>query len=384
MIRTFVLLLWLIHGLLSLSAQSVYISRLVPGNPGNPQDVLHRIELFNQSDQYADLSRYLVVTRYFAIRLPANTYLPPYSRLRLGRNAFNGDLNIELKRLREWKVREPGTEEEGDFVALLTAGLDWLDGFYYSPLRRINFLPTEDRVRTAKGESIRVQLPDETDGRWDYLRARQDPAMAMVCIDGRWRPNSRTRNLLPAVQYRDLSTKFVDGIVNIRWRTEYERDCFFHTLERSTDGRNFRVVERVSGPVNSSRVSDYLAYDTGVEKDRVYYYRVSVVDKFGHTIHSSVSRIRTEELSGDFTFDIIRAGSSDQRSFDVRFSSKNEQRVRVKLMDEQLREISVLFYGKVEAERQNLINYRDGLSAGKYYLIVATERRRYYEPIVVE
>ncbi|MEM9984366.1 MAG: hypothetical protein AAF804_04660, partial [Bacteroidota bacterium] len=273
---------------------------------------------------------------------------------------------------------------EGDFFALLTPKLEWIDGLYYAPVDRINFLPTEEWINTKDGKRIELSLPDETDDRWAYLRNRQDPAMAMIQINGQWRPNSRIRNLMPPTEYEGLTAKFVDGIVSIKWRTLFERDCYFHVLERSTDGENYRPIVRESGPINTGDGHEYLIYDTQVEKERVYYYRVSLTDKFGNQVESSAVRVRTEEPSRDFTFDIIQAENSSQRSFDVRFSSKKPQTVRVKLMDEQLREVSVLFYGQVEGERQNLINYQDELRAGKYYLVVATEGRRYYETILVE
>lgn len=374
--------LWLVFNFLA--AQEVHISRMDPGYVQDPSNPLYRIELFNESDKTADLSRYVLMTRYLIFRLPDNTTLGPYSQLRLGRSDAEAPLDIKIQQLSEVKRRIPETREEGDFVALLTPDLEWVDGFYYSPLKQVNFLPAEDQLRTRSGNVLTVALPDEADYRWAFDRNVPDPAMAMVCINGTWKANGRTLNLIQATQYQSINTKFVNGIASIRWITLFEKDCFFHTLERSRDGKNYRPLQLFNGPVNSEKEYEYLAYDPDVEKNQVYYYRVRVTDKFGHTITSAPSRLRTVESNGDFTFDIIRTESIDQRSFDVRFYSRNQQQVRVKLMDEQLREISELYYGMVEADRQNLINYRAELTAGKYYVVVATERRRYYEPIVVE
>jgi hypothetical protein len=382
LIFVFLWLTWL--STLSLAAQGVYISRLAPGNPQHQHDVLFRIDLFNESDKYVDLSGYVLMTRHFSLQLPAKTFIAPYSALRVGRNDFNGDLDLAFSHLPTWKERQIDTEEEGDFVALLDPSLEMIDGFLFSPRATVNFLPSRDWLSPPSSECLRLQVPDESDYRWRYLRSRHDPAMAFVRIDQNWRPNSRNRNLLPATQYRELSAKYVDGIATLRWRTLFERDCFYHTLERSTDGKNYRPIEQVSGPVNSDEPFQYTLYDTGVERDRLYYYRISYTDKFGYTTYATPTKLRTQETPGEFTFDVIRAETEGSRSFDVRFSSKAQQQVRVKLLDEALREISVLFYGTVEAERQTLINYQNELANGKYYLIVATEKRRYYEPLIIE
>ena len=373
---------WL--GCLPLAAQEVYLSRMAPGNPQHQHDVLFRIDLFNESEDFVDLSGYVLITRHFALRLPTNTFIRRYSHLRLGRNDFNGDLDLAFSNLPTWKERKVDTEEEGDFVALLDPSLEMVDGFLYSPRATVNFLPTREWLQTPADDQLRLSIPDESDPRWEYLRNRRDPAMAFVRINGDWRPSSRSRNLWPATQFRDLSAKYVDGIATIQWRTLFERDCYFHILERSTDGKNYRPIEQVSGPVNSEDPFEYTLYDTGVERDRLYYYRVSCTDKFGYTTYATATKLRTQETPGEFTFDVIRAEIEGGRSFDVRFSSKDQQQVRVKLMDEALREVAVLFYGTVEAERQTLINYQDELANGKYYLIVATEKRRYYEPLIIE
>lgn len=371
-----------------LTAQSVYISRLSPGNPGHQHDVLFRVELFNESSQYADLSGYVLLTRYFAVRLPQQTFIAPYARLRLGRNDYNGDLDLAFSQLPSFTLREVDPEEEGDFVALLDPSLELLDGFLFSPRASVNFLPTEAWLAAPQGDrtdlGVRLRVPDEADYRWGYLRGRSDPAGAFVRINQRWRPNSRTRNLLLATQYRDLSAHYVDGIATVKWRSLFERDCYAHVLERSTDGKDYRPVAQVSGPVNSKDPFEYTLYDTEVERDRLYYYRVTYTDKFGYTVTSTPTKLRTQETPGEFTFDIIRAEHTNSRSFDLRFSSKAQQQVRVKLMDEALREISVLFYGIVEADRQTLINYQNELASGKYYLIVSTEKHRYYEPLIIE
>ena len=68
----------------------------------------------------------------------------------------------------------------------------------------------------------------------------------------------------------------------------------------------------------------------------------------------------------------------------MRFSARESQHVKVKLLDELLREIDILYTGTIEAKKQNLLNYTHQLPVGKYFVIVSTGSKRYYEPLVVD
>jgi hypothetical protein len=179
-----------------------------------------------------------------------------------------------------------------------------------------------------------------------------------------------------------VQTQYVDGIVTVKWSTRFEKDCYFHVVERSTDGKNFREIERVRTSGNTPGGQAYSCYDPKVEKDRVYFYRISNLDKFGNLLYSEPARVRTEASPDGFTFDVIR--DEDRRSLSVRFSSRDSQQVRIELLDEELRKISTLYLGDAEAEKQNLVSYNQSLPIGKYFVIVSTEERRFYEPFIME
>lgn len=366
-------------------AQSLYISKFVPSNPLNPQNADHRVELFYEGKKgYLDLSGYLLVTRHYVFRLPNNTFIGPMNALSLGRvtNEANKHLDLEYSQQRDFTQREIEGTDEGDFAVLYDPNRNMVDAFYFGPQKSVSFLPTRVSLKTYR-ENIELAVPDEGDSRWAYLQNPEDPAMAFICINHNWHPTSRRSNIFPAARYRFLQAKYVDGIVSLKWKTLFENDCFVHTVERSTDGNTFEVLEQLRGPINSSQPFDYTYYDAVVEKNRVYYYRIANIDKFGNIIQSSLTKIRTEENPGGFTFDILPADKHTISSLNIRFSAKESQTVRIKLLDEQLREIANLYQGSIEAGKQNLLNYTKPLPVGKYFVVVSTSQRRYYEPFVV-
>ncbi|MDX2282610.1 MAG: hypothetical protein NW241_00550 [Bacteroidia bacterium] len=365
-------------GMLSLSAQPVYISRLIPGNPAQPGDPAHRIELFNESpDQIRLLSGYWIMTRSYAVMLGPDAAVSPLTAYRIGWNAAGVYLDLELSRAAQLRARRQDGQEEGDFVALFDPQGGLVDAFYYGRRPFAGFLPAEETMDSG----VRLLAPDEGDPRWGFIQAAADPAMAFVQVGGKWRINSRTRNLIPATEFQPLQAQHVDGIVTIHWTTSHESDCYYFTVERSDDGKNYKSLARVRA---HGAQTPYTYYDTSVERDRVYYYRVVHIDKFGNAVSSPPAKSRTDELPAGFTFDIIQGDRGSGESLNVRFSSREAQQIQIQLLDEDLREVAVLFYGQVQPEKQNLVAYHQPMGVGKYFVIVAAGGRRYFEPVIVE
>ncbi len=366
-----------------LTAQNIYLSRVAPGFPGKVDDVVHRIELFNESQAYADISGYYLLTRYYSVRIPPNSFIRPYSPFRMGLVGGSGnELKLILGQLPSYERKNVLRPEEGDFVVLLDDKKTWVDAFYFGPKASVDFLP---RSLSLPGNSETFTLKDENAEVWDFLRNPVDPAVAFVRINQEWRANSRTTNLIPATNYRAIRIEdYQDGFVKLTWQTLFERDCFFHYVERSLDGKNFRLLSKKEGSRENESPRSYEFYDTEVDKDRVYFYRITHIDKFGEVIYSPMAKVRTDSNPSGFSFEIIRGEGGSDPSINVRFASRQNQDIRIKLLDEELRELALLYNDGVEAEKQNLISYRKSLPVGKYFIIVVTESRRYYEPFIVE
>ncbi|MEO0896424.1 MAG: lamin tail domain-containing protein [Bacteroidota bacterium] len=364
-------------------AQKVYISRVAPGFPGKENDAAYRVELFNESTSFVDISGYYILSRFYSFKIPSNTYIRPYSSVRIGKISDRGsNLNIVMKSLPSYEANVVDNPLEGDYVVLVSPSLAVVDAFLHSPNTSVGFLPTTVILPDGDGS---VELQDESDEEWAYLRNPVDPAVAFVRINQQWQANSRTTNLIPATAYRAIQIKdYDDGFVTLSWQTNFEKDCFFHFVERSRDGKNFVAIDTLFGRLEGEDVRTYEHLDSKVEKDRVYFYRVTHIDKFGEVIHSPVAKVRTDSNPSGFTFEIIEGESAADPIINIRFFSRQKQAVRIKLLDEKLRELGMLYNDLVDADKENLISYQKNLPFGKYYLIVITESQRYYEPFILE
>ena len=344
---------------LSLLAQNVYISKYVSGIPGQPNDRIHRIELFNESGkEFQDLSGYFLMTRNYLFQFPPQTYIRPLQSFRLGYESVAGDLDLVYSRSPLWKDRQPQGSQGGNYAILFNPDAGVEDAFYFSWSETVDFLPSSEVWTHEEQENKRLIAPEEISSEWLHLKASQDPAFAFYRIAGRWQVGSRNKNILPAVQYHTPKISYHEGVVSLNWSTQEERDCFTHTVERSTDGKRYQAIVDLAGQGISTQEQEYTFFDTDIEQDRLYYYRIANTDKFGNVVFSTPVKIRSEEEKGGFALEILKGDTSTDNALNLRFSGKEEQQIRIQLMDEELREIAVLYYGMIEANKQNLIIYK--------------------------
>jgi hypothetical protein len=348
------------------------------------EDEVYRLEIFNPSDKPVSLNGYLLVSRQYVVMLPEQAIVPPKGSLRLGKpGGPDGGPDISFQSIGDFIIRIPKRSDPGDYVVLLDTRRQMVDAFYYSPQRKVGFLPDEGELITFQNKKIPFGIPAEGNVNWSYLQMNPDPAMAFVRINKQWRATSRTRNTLPATEYSNIKAQYVNGIVTVEGNTAFERDCLDHQVERSKNGHTFQVIASLPSKQNASSTNAYLFYDDKIEKDSRYFYRLKNIDRFGHILYSNLVEVRTEEAPNGFSMEVFLSRQGTTPSLNVRFSSREAQSIRIKLLDEQWREQDILFYDDLEANSQYLIKYDGSMPIGKYYVIADTERRRFYEELIV-
>lgn len=68
-------------------------------------------------------------------------------------------------------------------------------------------------------------------------------------------------NSLP-IELLDFAAKLKNEVVELKWETTTEINNDYFTIEKSTDGVNFKEVEKIKGAGNSSINIAYKSYDT--------------------------------------------------------------------------------------------------------------------------
>ena len=341
-----------------------------------------RIDIFNSSPTTVEISGYYIATRRYILQIPPNTYLQPLKSL-----SFGPEIEAEIddylpfgEFLKAQKVMQG--KDPGDYIVLFSDNFSLVDAFYFSQDPKVDFLPFQETIASKEGEGKLLLIPDESNSRWKHLRTtdgRIDPALSFVQINGAWRISSRSKNMLPATTFTDCQAQFFDDVVQIQWKVLDEQECYNYLIERSEDGIYFQSIGTEPALGQAAEYA-YSFQDVNIKSGVQYYYRIRNVDKFGFEVFSSLASVQTGRTRDRFQMEVLDVG----KSVNIRFTSTQNQEIRIKLMDEEFREIDILYFGEVEAGKDNLIEYLNQLEIGKYYLIAQTERQRVYEEVLVE
>lgn len=355
----------------------VYLSRYLPGGR---EVVDAEVSIFNPSESIQDLSGYVLVSRYWQIVLPAGISIPAYSSLTFASTA--GDGVLYLQDFPGFSIISSSEDEIGDYISLYRrVGGSLLDGMYLSEQSEVGFLPGS--IKTNDGKMM--EIPGEMHSKWSYYPVQPDPYMAYDRNQGTWQANARKDDLFPATNYLYLQGRAIgSGEISIKWKTEFETNCRYHRIEKSTDGINFEEIGRWKGQKESYEFRDFQFTDSAINPAvSNYYYRVRHIDQVGNVVSSEIISISPSAASG-FHFNVFKEGPETGQYLRIRYSAERAQEVNLKLLDEQLRQVEVLSSGTIEPNRQYLVTYQKSLATGVYYLMVETEGQRYHEVVVIQ
>lgn len=365
-----------------LRAQGIFISKFTPGN--YLSDNFHCVELGNPAAVPADVGGYLVITRNYSVRLAAGTRIQPRSLLRIGKHSGSGQtFDIQLSNTKDFLIRFNLNEDEGNYVCLIDPKGKMVDAFYHSPRPNVPFLPDRDTLITFSGTKIPYYLPPENRQVWNYLSYGDDPGISFYQRLGKWQLSTEGTPSTPLTSYHDFSARYFDGIVTLKWSTSYEEDVISHVVERSEDQENFTRIGQVISKGNSDEYQFYPFYDKDIQPGKAYSYRVKGVDGFGNEVFSQIRSIQAEDGISEFEMEVILVPYGDEAELNLRFSSEYSQNVQIKLLNEHLAEVAILFDDYVFARRPNLLKVSRRLTSGRYTVLATTADKRFGQDIVI-
>ncbi|MEM0998491.1 MAG: hypothetical protein AAGN35_15630 [Bacteroidota bacterium] len=356
----------------------VFVSRYIPGN--YLADNNHRVQFFNPGTRPVSLEGYLMVTRDYSVRLPAAARIGPRSVFTIAKEQAPG-VNLILSDVPDFLIRFRLREDEGNYLVLIDRQGNIQEAMYYSPVPNVPFLPERDTLITYAREKLPYYVPPENRQVWSYISVGDGPTRTFVKQGGEWKLSRG--NIKPSTDYRSLNVRYFDGIVTLRWTTAFEQNCRFHHLERSEDQEVFAPVARIASQGDSREFQSYEYYEKNVEEDKTYYYRLRSEDIFGNSVFSKIRGLKTEEGQEEFSLEVISGPNITGGALNVRFTSRYAQRVRLKLFDEQMREVAILFNDYVFAGIPNLLKVDRPLVAGRYLILAYTETERFGKQVEV-
>jgi hypothetical protein len=352
-----------------LHAQVPVLTRYIPGNYLTDQS--HRVELANPGAQTLSLGGYLLVTRDYSVRLPASARIPARGSLQIGRDPAPG-VGLSLSRTPDFLIRFHFLEHEGQYIALFDPAMRLLEAAYFSPSANVPFLPDRDTCITMDGTRIPFILPPENRPVWQYVRTNSGKVGGFTKQEGKWVMQSMVVAVPPSTEYGDLQLRYQDGIMTIKWMTNFEQGCSRHVIERCQDQASFLPVGEMDGGGDSQSGRTYSFLEQGLQPGGRYYYRIKGEDASGNPVFSPIKEVVAEEVREPFLLEVVTGDVQTDHGLSIRFSSVRPQNVRIKLFDEQLQEVAFLYDDHAFGGVPVLIRVGKRLEPGKRYLVMAT------------
>ena len=120
-----------------------------------------------------------------------------------------------------------------------------------------------------------------------------------------------------------------DRIVDLSWSTATETNSDYFTIEKTTDGANFREIVRVKAAGNSITPLQYVSFDSEPTPG-ISYYRLSQVDRNGQT---SFSKIVAVNINADVADPLLVHPNPSASKINITYTAPGPQRSSILIYD---------------------------------------------------
>lgn len=179
-----------------------------------------------------------------------------------------------------------------------------------------------------------------------------------------------TNNCVLPIQLTEYTAQYDGNAVNLNWTTASEKNSNYFTIEKSLNGIDYVLVEKVNAAGSSSSTKKYTVKDNKPNKNGVAYYRLKQFDTDGSEQYNKVITIDIKEESVDVKL-IPNPASTD---LDVVLSEKFiGKTINIELFDTNGKKSSLKQNIKVESGNKTIhLNITD-IPQGTYFINIITE-----------
>lgn len=182
------------------------------------------------------------------------------------------------------------------------------------------------------------------------------------------------------VELTNFQAKASTDYVALSWQTSSETENAGFELERSTDGKNFKLVSFIEGNGTTIEAQAYAYDDKTVRSGQLYYYRLKQIDFDGSYEYSE---ILSAQLQGKGITATISPNPSSDGQVRLSFATTQKGDMTVRVYDMVGREL-VTRTQEVEVG-ENLFNLDLGtLSAGTYFVKMEQGTQAVYQKLMLD
>lgn len=117
--------------------------------------------------------------------------------------------------------------------------------------------------------------------------------------------------------------------IEVKWTTIAEPDQDYFTLERSSDGKDFFAVSRITCRTDSLEVHDYLFEDRN-PLNNISYYRLKQTDGSGEYSYSDIIVIK---YKSERLLKLISCSVNNEKKMDLFYYEKNKSTTTLNIFD---------------------------------------------------
>jgi hypothetical protein len=367
-----------------LFAQGAYVIRYIPGN--YRFDNNHRIEIFNNSNSNLSLKGFILVTRDYSFQFPSNAVIPPGKVYSVAKECnVSQPCNLTLQNHPDFLIRFYRKTAEGNYFILFDPLMKIQDAMYFAPQKNVPFLPDKGSLILQNGNIIHFEVPPASHQAWKWVQMSEDPAIGFQRVKGQWNITSANihKNIHKSVGFKEFQARYQKQVIQLVFQTSFEENGSDWIVERN-QGNDFQTIGSLKRKGNPTTGFRYSFTDVDVVKGKIYFYRIKHTDIFNHVTYSKIIEIKAEEPPYEFKLEIEPELSTDVRNLNIRFYSFYSQKVKLRLLDQQMAHVDDLFCSFIYAETPTNLKFFDQLKPGKYWVEAQTENKRYFQSFLIE
>lgn len=175
-------------------------------------------------------------------------------------------------------------------------------------------------------------------------------------------------NVLP-VELVSFDGRNINKNVALEWRTASELNNDFFTVERSTNGKDFRAIGKVKGAGNSVEEITYTFNDETVNKvtSNIVYYRLKQTDFDGTSTYQEMIEVKLDNAK---RLELTNVLVKSTNQVEVKFTSAFNKSANIQIFDMAGRQVGTTTVNAVEGFNAFNVNL-ENTSKGVYFVRIS-------------
>ncbi|MCF8298813.1 MAG: T9SS type A sorting domain-containing protein [Saprospiraceae bacterium] len=201
-----------------------------------------------------------------------------------------------------------------------------------------------------------------------------DNTITLTSIDGfSWWTAAEGGSTLP-IELISFNGIYIKEQIELNWQTVSEMNNEAFIIERSENGTDFSKIAEIPGSANSNEIVKYNYNDLNVERNKIYYYKLSDRSFNGNVKERKTIYVSTGIKNDNISYQVFPNPFSD--NLNIIIKDKNDY-IKIKLLNSSGLEVANIFEGKTTKNGRHISwncfdKNQQKITKGIYFLEIET------------